>query len=155
MNKITKNDAAIKIQVDDMISAGKRGYLAKIENGKRFFLPTIDRTGYGHSKQILFFEISEDGIYEIQDANFGGRRNRQCIKVENGEIVAEENSFIELLASEESNLPELEGSQKQINWALNIRSKFIAKCKIAGKKIPARIYRETNAKFYIDNRSKF
>lgn len=153
MQEQIKNNIVIK--VDDMIAAGKKGYIAKIENGDRKFLPTSDRTGYGHSREVLTFEISEDGIYEIQDANFGGKLRREYVKIEGGKIIATENSLNTLLASEESDLPELEGSQKQIDWAYGIREKFVANCKKAGKKIPARIFAETSAKFYIDNRSKF
>lgn len=144
------------IKVDNMIAAGKKGYVAKIEGGDRQFLRASEQTGYGYSRQVLAFEITEDGIYEIQDANFGGKLRRDYIKIQDGEIIERTESLNSLLASEESDkLPELEGSQKQVDWAFNIREKLIAKCKKAGKEIPARIYQETSAKFYIDNRDKF
>ena len=143
------------IKVDNMIAAGKKGYVAKIEGGDRQFLRASEQTGYGYSRQVLAFEITEDGIYEIQDANFGGKLRRDYIKIQDGGIIERTESLNSLLASEESDLPELEGSQKQIDWAFNIRERFIAKCKKAGKEIPARIYSEISAKFYIDNRDRF
>lgn len=149
-------NAKVIIKVDDMIAVGKKGYIAKIEEGNRQFLRASERTGYGHSKQVLAFEITEDGIYEIQDANFGGKLRRDYIKIQDGEIIQRTQSLNSLLASEESDdLPELEGSRKQVDWAFNIREKLIAKFKKAGKEIPARIYEETSAKFYIDNRDRF
>ncbi|MFM5933528.1 MAG: hypothetical protein ACKPKT_05295 [Dolichospermum sp.] len=151
MNEQIKN---VIIKVDHMIAAEKRGYVAKIEGNDRQFLKVSERTGYGYSKQVLTFEIKEDGIYEIQDANFGGKLRRDYIKIQDGEIIERFKSLESLLASEEL-LPELEGSPKQIDWAFNIRERFIAKCKKAGKEIPPRIYSETSAKIYIDNRDKF
>jgi hypothetical protein len=142
-----------EIEVDDMIARGKKGFIAKIvSGGERQFLPVISRTGYSHSKEVLTYQIEDDGIYEIQDANFGGRLRREYIKVENSEIVAREKSLDTLLAADVTNLPELEGSEKQVDWAFNIREKLIAKLKKANKDLPKWIYTTTSAKFYIDHR---
>ncbi len=144
----------LEIKVDDMRAAGKPGYVAKVVNGEKIFLNVADQDKYSSSKVTKLYQISEDGIYEICDANFGSRkRSINFIRVENGEI-AEESENLNDLILENSGLPELEGSQKQIDWAVSIREKYLAKLKNAGKEVPQRIYTEVSAKFYIDNRNQ-
>lgn len=144
----------IEIKVSDMRAAGKPGYVAKIVNGEKRFLQTASQDKYGGSKNTKSFEISEDGIYEIRDANYGGRKtNSNFIRVENGKIVEESENLNKLIV-DDSGLPELEGSTKQVDWAMSIREKYLAKLKNAGKEIPKRIRTETSSKFYIDNRER-
>jgi hypothetical protein len=144
----------LEIKVDDMRAAGKPGYVAKIVNGEKIFLNTSEQNKYGSSKVTKLYQISEDGIYEICDANFGGRkRSINFIKVENKEIV-EESENLNKLVAEALELPELQGSTKQVDWATSIREKYLAKLKNAGKDVPERIYTEVSAKFYIDNRNQ-
>lgn len=63
------------------------------------------------------------------------------------------DTLAELLTSE-IELPELEGSQKQIEWAESIRMQLVAKLKQSNKEMPNWVLTETSAKFWIDNRAK-
>lgn len=145
----------VELIVSTMPARGKRGYVAKVDNSEKSFLRESERTGYGSSHTKLTYQISEDGVYEVQDANFGSSRiNRYFLKIENGEITQESESLSELILSDNSvEMPELEGSLKQIAWAEDIRGKYAAKLLAAGKKLPSQIYLETSAKFYIENRN--
>ena len=142
------------IVIDDMRAAGKNGYIAKIIEEKRQFLHPCERTGYGASKNKLTFDLTEDGIYEVCDANFGGRkRNIYFLKIENGIEIERTDTLAELLTSSEE-FPAFEGSQKQCSWADSIRMKFVAKLKQSGKEIPSWVREKKQASFWIDNRSK-
>ena len=138
-----------------MRAAGKPGYVAKIENGQKNFLTNRKADSFTTSAKDVHYEISEDGIYEICDANFGGRkRNIKFLKIENGEIVQESETLIALQVGD-IELPELTGSAKQVSWAESIREKMIAKLKEMGKEVPDWAFVRTEAKFWIDNRDKF
>jgi len=65
---------SVLIKISDMRAASKPGYVAKIVNGEKNFLSTKDRSGYSKSRETLIFELTEDGVYEVCDANFGGRK---------------------------------------------------------------------------------
>ncbi len=66
----------IKVEVCDMRGAGKAGYVAKLEGRDRNFLIAARYSGHGSSAKQVEYEIAEDayGIYEICDANYGGRK---------------------------------------------------------------------------------
>lgn len=146
---------AIQVTVCDMRAAGKPGYVAKIENGQKSFLTNRKADSFTTSAKEIHYEISEDGIYEICDANFGGRkRNIKFIKVEDGEI-AQEAEMLSALQVADIELPKLTGSVKQVSWAESIREKMVAKLKGMGKGIPDWVFIRTEAKFWIDNRDKF
>lgn len=142
------------IVIDDMRGAGKIGYVARrLSNGDKQFIHPTERTGYSTSRQKLTFNITIDGIYEICDANFGSsKKHKYYLKIENG-ITKHFESFVDLIA-DNNDLPALEGSEKQIAWAENIRAKFAASLALTGEKMPDGIFFETSAKWWIDNRSK-
>lgn len=142
------------IVIDDMRSRGKIGYVAKrLSNGQKQFLSPAERTGYSTSRQKLTFDITEDGIYEVCDANFGSsKKHLYYLKIEDGTTKHFE-SFVDLIA-DNSNLPTLEGTEKQIAWAENIRARYIANLALSGEKMPDHIVAETSANWWIDNRSK-
>lgn len=145
----------IQITICDMRAAGKPGYVAKIEGTRKDFLSNRKADSFTTSAKNVHYEISEDGIYEVCDANFGSRkRNIYFIQVENGEITRQEETLLALQISDVE-LPDLEGSSKQISWAASIREKFIAKMKAAEKDIPDWVYVRKDSKFWIDNRDKF
>ena len=105
--------------ISNMPARDKRGWVKQGDT----FLKTSSQSSYGASAQTLTFELV-DGVYEVQDANFGSRRtNHYWLKVENGEGTEIDKPKLNtgLL------LPELEGSEKQIAWAESIREKAIAK----------------------------
>jgi hypothetical protein len=154
----------MQISVDDMRGAGKAGYVAKI--GDRFekhFLTAAEYSGHGASRKTVTYEISEDGVYEVCDANYGARKRKiSFLVVKNGQCVFESEKLddayrhfdvltgrLEAWATDGDVLPELEGSPKQIAWAVDIRSKAIA-----GGLPTAKAATVTSAKAWIDNRSK-
>lgn len=99
-----------------------------------------------------------DGIYRFVEAvgQYAHRIEKGWLKIINGQIVEQSDTLPSLVVgSDAESLPELEGSDKQISWAISIREKAIAKLKLAGQKIPDWFYTETSAKKYIDNRDKF
>lgn len=97
-----------------------------------------------------------DGIYRFVEAG-GADFNKVVkgyLKIADGKIAEESDNLNSLIVGNTADtLPELDGSQKQIDWALSIREKFIAKLKQAKKDIPDWINTTTSAKWYIDNRA--
>jgi hypothetical protein len=76
-------------EVCDMRAAGKPGYVAKItDKREKQFLAAKDYSAHGASAKQVSYEISEDGIYEICDANFGGRKRKiSFVLIRNGNDV--------------------------------------------------------------------
>lgn len=155
VSKKIKKAMPIQITICDMRAAGKPGYVARIQDGQKAFLNSRKADSFTTSAKDVHYEISEDGIYEICDANFGERkRNIRFIKVESGNIV-EESKSLSALQVAGIELPELTGSTKQVDWAEAIREKLIAKLKGKNKEIPDWVCLKTEANFWIDNRHLF
>ncbi|MFN6199715.1 MAG: hypothetical protein AN483_19365 [Aphanizomenon flos-aquae MDT14a] len=107
-----------------------------------------------HTVQIRIDNLP-DGIYRFVEA--GGADNTKLVKgylkIANGEVVEESQNLSALIVGEQANtLPELEGSQKQIDWALSIREKAIAKFNKANGEIPETLTKTTSAKWFIENK---
>lgn len=99
-----------------------------------------------------------DGIYRFVEAagEYANKVEKGWLKIINGVIVEQSNNLPSLVVGEDAeSLPELEGSERQIPWAMSIREKAIAKLKLAGKSIPRSFYTQISAKAWIDNRDKF
>lgn len=142
----------MEITVTDMRARQKPGYVARLVKGDRQFLSAKSCSHYGTSAKECIYDIQEDGFYEICDANFGSRqRHVKVIQFINGEIVKSAKSLEELLTAD-LDLPDLEGSFNQINWALQIRERFLAKFILEEKSIPEKYLTLTSAKWWIDNR---
>lgn len=108
------------LTISNMPARGKKGWVKKGET----FLRADSQNAYGASAQKLTFEL-EDGIYEVQDANFGSSRtNHYWLKVANGEGLEIEEPKPDLGIK----LPRLDGSEKQVAWAEKIREKVIGDC---------------------------
>lgn len=117
--KLIKAMQKFELIIYNMPARDKRGWIKQ----NNTFLKAVKQSSYGASAQKLTFELN-DGIYEIQDANFGSRRtNRYWLKVENGEGVKIDRPN----PASGLKLPELEGSERQIAWAESIREKAITK----------------------------
>lgn len=116
----------IEIEVCDMRAAGKPGYVAKItgEHNEKNFLNAASYSGHGASAKTISYEIKEDGIYEICDANFGGRKRRiEFVLIENGEIVKSADSLSELkpkpqAPTVQASYPGLKQESKEPNGSL-------------------------------------
>jgi hypothetical protein len=106
-----------ELTISNMPARGKRGWVRQGET----FLRADSQSSYGASAQKLTFLLA-DGIYQVQDANFGSNRtNNYWLKVEGGEGIKIEEPKEDL----EIDFPELEGSEKQIAWAEKIREKVV------------------------------
>lgn len=108
-----------QLTIYNMPARDKRGWVKQDDT----FLRATSQSSYGSSAQQLTFEL-ENGVYEVQDANYGSRRtSRYWLKVENGIGTEIEKPKADLGLQ----LPELEGSEKQISWAQSIREKAVSK----------------------------
>jgi hypothetical protein len=108
-----------------------------------------------HTVKVRIDNLS-DGIYRFVEA--GGSTGKKVVKgwlkIVGGEIIEESDNLASLIVGNAAaNLPELEGSQKQIAWAVQIREKAIAKFKKLGNDVPNVLNQTTDAKWFIENRS--
>lgn len=143
-----------ELTVYNMPARDKRGWVKKGDT----FLRATSQSSYGSSAQQLTFEL-EDGLYEVQDANYGSSRTRRYwLQVVNGEGVEVEKPKVNLGLQ----LPELEGSEKQITWAQSIREKAIANLVKTQKPTELEVIQcvleshsllPTQAKWWIENRT--
>jgi hypothetical protein len=97
-----------------------------------------------------------DGIYRFVEA--GGSTGKKVIKgwlkIVGGEILEESDNLVALIVGDASaDLPELQGSEKQVSWAFQIREKAIAKFKQLNKEIPTILTQTVDAKWFIENRN--
>ena len=150
------------IELSTYRSAGVNAYL--VEEGKdhtsNMYGTPIDRENQerayrskSHTVKVRIDNLP-DGIYRFVEA--GGSTGKKAIKgwlkIMGGEIIEESDNLASLIVSNTS-LPELEGSQKQIAWAIQIREKAIAKFRHLGKDVPSVLNQTTDAKWFIENRS--
>lgn len=152
------------IELSTYRSAGVNAYL--VEEGKdhthnMYGTPIDDENqqrayrSKSHTVRVRIDNLS-DGIYRFVEA--GGSTGKKVIKgwlkIVSGEIIEESDNLAFLIVSDDAaSLPELEGSQKQIAWAVQIREKAIAKFKKLGKDVPSVLNQTTDAKWFIENRS--
>jgi hypothetical protein len=108
-----------ELTISNMPARGKKGW---VRQGEKFFHPD-SQSSYGASAQKLTF-LLENGIYQVQDANFGSSLTRNYwLKVEGEEAIEIEEPKEDL----EIDFPELEGSENQVAWAEKIREKIVKK----------------------------
>lgn len=152
------------IELSTYRSAGVNAYL--VEEGKdhthNMYGTPIDEENQqrayrfkSHTVRVRIDNLS-DGIYRFVEA--GGSTGKKVIKgwlkIVSGEIIEESDNLASLIVGDDAaSLPELEGSQKQIAWAVQIREKAIAKFKKLGKDVPSVLHQTTDAKWFIENRS--
>jgi hypothetical protein len=104
---------------------GKPGW---VRQGGDTFLNPDSVDDYAASTQVLTYLLG-DGLYEVNDANFGSSRcRRYWLKVEEGggkecdrPVSTTDTPVIDL------SLPDLQGTPKQIAWATDIMRKAIEK----------------------------
>jgi hypothetical protein len=152
------------IELSTYRSAGVNAYL--VEEGKdhtyNMYGTPIDEENQqrayrskSHTVKVRIDNLS-DGIYRFVEA--GGSTGKKVVKgwlkIVGGEIIEESDNLASLIVGNAAeNLPELEGSQKQIAWAVQIREKAIAKFKKLGNDVPNVLNQTTDAKWFIENRS--
>ena len=98
-----------------------------------------------------------DGIYRIVEC--GGadlnKVSKRYLKIVDGDIDEESENLNSLIVGNDLNLPELEGTPKQIKWAEDIRKRAIAKYKSHNMKFPKMLIQVKTAKWFIDNQDSF
>lgn len=107
-----------------------------------------------HTVQVRIDNLP-DGIYRFVEAGGAGGAKfvKGYLKIAGGEIIEDFENLISLIVVDDANkLPELEGSTKQVDWAVSIREKAIAKFKKDNKEIPEILTKTSDAKWFIDNR---
>ncbi|MFM6151393.1 MAG: hypothetical protein ACKPE3_00075 [Sphaerospermopsis kisseleviana] len=97
-----------------------------------------------------------DAIYRFVEA--GGSTGKKVVKgwlkIHNGVILEQSDNLASLIVGEDAqSLPELQGSQKQIEWAIALREKAIAKYKQSKQSIPLSLTQTQDAKWFIENRN--
>ncbi len=112
---------------------------------------------------VIDLSNKQDGGYKYKEA-VGHKSKYGYLLIKGGEIEAEFNNESELrsalVKNEGIELPELEGSDKQVAWANQIRDKFVASIKhritdwSKGGAVYEALYRHSSAKLWIDNRDK-
>ena len=152
------------IELSTYRSAGVNAYL--VEEGKDYThnmygSPVDDENqqrahrSKSHTVKVRIDNLP-DGIYRFVEA--GGSTGKKVIKgwlrIVGGEILEQSDNLSSLILGKDAlSLPELQGSQKQIDWAFQIREKAIAKYKQEGKDIPTTLSQTIDAKWFIDNRN--
>lgn len=146
----------------------RKAWLAKLEfsgrkiTNREFYSPwEKDQKCYSGKLGKVRWRLNllPDGIYELDQANenvmSSVRTYRTYLKIEQWQVVKEwsclEELFEDILPTVPSDLPELIGSFKQVAWAEDIRQKAIQNGKISSEDAQ----KITDAKTWIDNRSKF
>ena len=110
--------------------------------------------GKSHTVKVRISHLP-DGIYRYTEAGGadGARRERGYLKIVNGEIKQESENINDLIVGEVTqDFPKLEGSPKQVEWAVSLRDKIIVLAITQGKEIPAWVFTQTSSKFYIDRK---
>lgn len=106
-----------------------------------------------HKVQIRIDNLT-DGIYRIVEC--GGadlnKISKRYLKIVDGDI-AEESENLNSLIVGNLDLPELEGTPRQIKWAEDIRERAIAKYKSRNMESPKMLVQVKSAKWFIDNQA--
>ena len=124
------------------------GYPATEEDEQRAY------RGKSHTVKVRISHLT-NGIYRYTEAGGadGARRERGYLKIVNGEIKQESENINDLIVGEVTqDFPKLEGSPKQVEWAVSLRDKIIVLAITQGKEIPAWVFTQTSSKFYIDRK---
>lgn len=154
------------IELNSNRSKGINAYLVKegLDYQHNIYGTPIDeenqQRAYRKKSHVVKVRIDNlaDGIYRFVEAGgeYAHKIEKGWLKIANSQIVEQSDTLPSLVVGSDSeSLPELEGSDKQVSWAISIREKAIAKLKLAKKSIPNWFYTETSAKVFIENKDKF
>jgi hypothetical protein len=153
------------IELNSNRSKGINAYLVKEGSGYQhndYGTPIDDENqqrAYRKKSHVVKVRIDNlaDGIYRFVEAagQYAHKVEKGWLKIINGQIVQQSDTLPSLVVGTDAeSLPELEGSDKQIDWAFSIREKAIAKLKLQQKPIPDWFFTEKSAKIWIDKRDK-
>lgn len=150
----SKGINAYLVKVGDAIESADYGTPATPEDAQR---------AHRSKSHTVTIDLAKkpDGLYKYKEA-IGHKSRYGWLLIQSGEIVEEYKSEAEALKAvkPEIKLPELEGTEKQIAWATQIRNKFIQQIgdRITDWSPQSAAYeaidRHSEAKIWIDNRDK-
>ena len=153
------------IELNSNRSKGINAYLVEEGSGYQYndYGTPIDnenqQRAYRKKSHVVKVRIDNlaDGIYRFVEAagQYAHKIEKGWLKIINGQIVEQSDHLPSLVVGTDAeSLPELEGSDKQIDWAFSIREKAIAKLKLQQKPIPDWFFTEKSAKIWIDKRDE-
>jgi len=153
------------IELNSNHSKGINAYLVQEGSGYQhndYGTPIDDENqqrAYRKKSHVVKVRIDNlaDGIYRFVEAagQYAHKIEKGWLKIINGQIVQQSDTLPSLVVGTDAeSLPELEGSDKQIDWAFSIREKAIAKLKLQQKPIPDWFFTEKSAKIWIDKRDE-
>jgi hypothetical protein len=153
------------IELNSNRSKGINAYLVQEGSGYQhndYGTPIDDENqqrAYRKKSHVVKVRIDNlaDGIYRFVEAagQYAHKIEKGWLKIINGQIVQQSDTLPSLVVGTDAeSLPELEGSDKQIDWAFSIREKAIAKLKLQQKPIPDWFFTEKSAKIWIDKHDK-
>jgi|694.fasta_scaffold02674_45 hypothetical protein len=153
------------IELNSNRSKGINAYLVQEGSGYQhndYGTPIDDENqqrAYRKKSHVVKVRIDNlaDGIYRFVEAagQYAHKIEKGWLKIINGQIVQQSDTLPSLVVGTDAeSLPELKGSDKQIDWAFSIREKAIAKLKLQQKPIPDWFFTEKSAKIWIDKRDE-
>ena len=153
------------IELNSNRSKGINAYLVQEGSGYQhndYGTPIDDENqqrAYRKKSHVVKVRIDNlaDGIYRFVEAagQYAHKIEKGWLKIINGQIVEQSDTLPSLVVGTDAeSLPELEGSDKQIDWAFSIREKAIAKLKLQQKPIRDWFFTEKSAKIWIDKRDE-
>lgn len=90
------------------------------------------------------------GPFKAREARLASEQTSPCTTCSRANTLAHALEY-----AAKNNLPALEGTPKQIEWAESIRFKLLASIQINHPEAYKRLSAKTGAKFWIDNRFKY
>jgi len=148
-----------KIEVFSYRYKGVNAYIVPLGGSKHDYYygkPSTqwdEQLAHRSKRHSVTFDLNKltDGLYRLQGYDkCTGKSYYRYFKIENHKVVDDADTEKELLPPVVPNLPELEGSPKQIKWANDIREQMIKKFLDNDKELHSQFFTETSAKKYID-----
>lgn len=138
---------------------GINAYLINAENsahiyyGKPVDEEAQERAYKGKSHQVRF-DLGKipDGTYRLKECcgSSWHKHKTSFLVIASGKILKSVDKLEDLV--DQSLLPDLEGSEKQVQWAKTIRAKFLSDCDRCRVEYPQWVFKQHLAKYWIENR---
>ncbi len=136
-----------------LINAENSANSADIYYGKPIDKESMERSHRGKSHQVSFnLGNIPDGIYRLKECcgSSWHKHKTSFLVISQGKILKTVDKLEDLV--DQSLLPDLEGSEKQVQWAKTIRAKFLSDCDRCGVEYPQWVLKTKSAKWWIENR---
>lgn len=138
---------------------GINAYLINAENSAHiYYAKPVDKEAQeraykGKSHQVRF-DLGKipDGTYRLKECcgSSWHKHKTSFLVIASGKILKSVDKLEDLV--DQSLLPDLEGSEKQVQWAKTIRAKFLSDCDRCGVEYPQWMVKTKSAKWWIENR---